>query len=179
MWCASCGEGGLTGQKMRRPEMGRYGLGERVARAAGMGSNAWEMMGRRAHMGCRSGGSRCKAYLPWTLLGSRFAKRAEPAVFCVLSDCKDLVLPGSDHLVSRAQSPWNQSPQGLRLLQKHGVLPRAIHTLGSKGGSGLCTYYRNTSGWRRGVPAAVLTSSLLSHLHGLRPLVQLLLQSHC
>lgn len=68
------------GRGPKNAVIGRWGLGERVARAVGLSSGAWEMKGRGAHRGCRSGGGRCEACLPRTLLGSGFAKIAEPAL---------------------------------------------------------------------------------------------------
>lgn len=46
------------------------GRGESVAGAADLtAASAWEMRGGGAHIGCASGGSRCQACLPRTLLG--------------------------------------------------------------------------------------------------------------
>lgn len=156
------------GRGPKNAVIGRWGLGERVARAVGLSFRAWEMKGRGAHRGCRSGGSRCEACLPRTLLGSGFAKIAACSV-CVLYDSADSVLPCSDHFVAPGPPP---PPGGLQLLHvhlgpalSHSHFPfkrwlRPLHLLQK--------YFPVCQEVARRGPCS-LPGSLLFHLCGLRP----------
>lgn len=99
---------------------------------------------------------------------SRFAKTAEPALLCVLSDVNSL-FPALTIEMPVCSLPGTSPPRGPAVIARIWGLLCAVHTFSSKGGSVPCPYCKNTSWfaerWRGGVPAALLPGSLLFHHH--------------
>lgn len=153
------------GRGPKNAVIGRWGLGERVARAVGLSFRAWEMKGRGAHRGCRSGGSRCEACLPRTLLGSGFAKIAACSV-CVLYDSADSVLPCSDHFVAPGPPP----PGGFAVITRASGACSEPFTLSvQKVAQAIALITKILPGLPRGGAAGSLQLAWLTPLPPLRP----------
>lgn len=103
------------------------------------------------------------------------SRRAQSLLGSVHSDCEDLALPWLRPFSGRSGSPGHQSPhpQGWRLPQKHlGPAASQSHFRFKKvaQAAALITETETLPGLPRGGAAGSLQpGSLLSHLHGLRP----------